>query len=121
MNKKILAVDDSVTMRRMISFTLIKEGYDMVEAANGEDAIKKLYSETIDLLITDLNMPEMNGLELLKTIRANPKHKFMPVIMLTTESDRDSVLEGKASGVTGWILKPFSPEKLIGTVKKVLR
>jgi two-component system, chemotaxis family, chemotaxis protein CheY len=121
MHKKILTVDDSVSVRRMVSFTLIREGYDVVEAGNGEDAIKKLDSDKIDLVITDLNMPIMNGLELLKKIREDPKNKFMPIVMLTTESDRDTVLEGKASGVTGWIIKPFSPDRLIEVVKRVLK
>jgi two-component system, chemotaxis family, chemotaxis protein CheY len=121
MHKRILAVDDSVSVRRMVSFTLIREGYDVVEAANGEDAIKRLDSDKIDMVITDLNMPRMNGLELLKKVREDPAKKFMPIIMLTTESDRDTVLEGKASGVTGWIIKPFTPDKLIEVVKRVMK
>ena len=121
MGRIILTVDDSVSIRQMVSFTLSKEGYQVLEASNGEDALKKLESNIVNMMITDLNMPKMDGIELTKAVRALPKYKFMPIIMLTTESQEGKVLQGKAAGATGWITKPFRPEQLVGVIKKVLR
>lgn len=119
MGKKILAVDDSKTMREMVSFTLKGAGYDIVEAEDGKAALAVLNGQPIDAVITDLNMPNMNGFELIRALRANPTYKFTPILMLTTEGDAAKKEEGKAAGATGWIVKPFNPEKLVEVVKKV--
>jgi two-component system chemotaxis response regulator CheY len=116
----ILAVDDSTTMRQMVSFTLSNAGHEVLEAQNGDEAIKLAKSNKFDLIITDVNMPGMNGIELVKALRAMPECKFTPVLMLTTEGGADMKQQGKAAGATGWIVKPFNPEVLLSTLKKVL-
>lgn len=116
-----MAADDSASMRQMVSFTLKQEGYEVIEAVDGSDALSKLNTKPIDMLITDLNMPNVDGFELIKQVRANPKCKFIPIIMLTTESQGDKKQKGKSLGATGWIVKPFKPEQLVAVVKKVLR
>ncbi len=121
MSNTILTVDDSASMRQMISFTLKQAGYNVVEAQDGQDALNKLSANEINMVITDLNMPNMDGITLIKEVRKLPQYKFMPMIMLTTESQDDKKQEGKAAGATGWIVKPFNPEQLVGVVKKVLR
>ena len=121
MAKRIMTVDDAASVRQLVSFTLKKEGYDVVEACDGKDAVRKLESTDVDMVVTDLNMPEMNGIELIKNLRAQAKYRFIPIIMLTTESQAGTKQEGKAAGATGWIVKPFQPEQFIGVVKKVLR
>jgi len=117
----ILTVDDSVSIRRILSLTLKREGYDVVEAVDGADALKKLHDEPVNMIITDLIMPNLDGIELIKNVRANAKYKFMPIIMLTTESQDEIKHAGKAAGATGWIVKPYNPEKLLGLIKKVLK
>ncbi len=119
MSKKILAVDDSKTMREMVQFTLKDAGYDVQEAEDGQAALKVVAGTKFDGVITDLNMPNMNGFELIRALRANPNYKFTPILMLTTEGDAAKKEEGKAAGATGWIVKPFNPEKLVEVVKKV--
>ncbi|MEI7669995.1 MAG: response regulator [Pseudomonadota bacterium] len=119
MTKKILAVDDSKTMREMVSFTLKGAGYEVIEAEDGRAALAALGSGKVDAVITDLNMPNMNGFELIRALRANPTFKFTPILMLTTEGDDSKKQEGKAAGATGWLVKPFNPEKLVEVVKKV--
>ncbi len=119
MAKKILAVDDSKTMREMVSFTLKSAGYEVVEAEDGQAALTALNGGKVDAVITDLNMPNMNGFELIRALRANPAYKFTPILMLTTEGDDSKKQEGKTAGATGWIVKPFNPEKLVEVVKKV--
>lgn len=119
MGKLALTVDDSKTMRDMVSFTLKSAGFEVIEAEDGKDAISKLGSQKIDVVITDLNMPNMNGFELIRALRANPAYKFIPILMLTTEGDDAKKTEGKQAGATGWIVKPFNPEKLIQVVNKV--
>ena len=114
MAKKILTVDDSKTMREMIAFTLKNAGYEVVEAEDGSAALSMLDGAKVDAVITDLNMPNMNGFELIRALRANPSYKFTPILMLTTEGDDSKKQEGKAAGV-----KPFNPEKLVEVVKKV--
>jgi len=122
MSKVIMTVDDSVSIRQMVSFTLKREGYDVVEAVDGVDALKKLNGDNpVHMMITDLNMPNMDGIELIKNVRANAKYRFMPIIMLTTESQEGRKQEGKTAGATGWIVKPFKPEQLVGVIKKVLK
>jgi two-component system chemotaxis response regulator CheY len=120
MPKVIMTADDSASVRQMVSFTLKQNGYDVVEAVDGNDALAKLSGQKVDMLITDLNMPNMNGIDLIKGVRAGGLNKFIPIIMLTTESQDSKKGEGKAAGATGWIVKPFKPEQLIAVVKKVL-
>lgn len=120
MAKRIMTVDDSASVRQMVSFTLKKEGYDVIEAVDGKDALSKL-SGTVDMVITDLNMPNLDGIGLIKGIRSQASYKFIPVIMLTTESQASKKAEGKSAGATGWIVKPFTPDQLLAVVKKVLR
>lgn len=121
MAKTIMTADDSASMRQMITFTLKQAGYDVVEAEDGKDALSKANGTSIDMLITDLNMPNMNGLELIEAIREIDKYKFIPIIMLTTESDAEKKAKGKSAGATGWLVKPFQPPQLISVIKKVLR
>ncbi len=115
----ILTVDDSKSIRQMVSFTLQQNGYNVIEAEDGQDALNKLTPE-VKLVLSDLNMPNMDGIGLIKAIRANPASKFLPVVMLTTESQDGKKQEGRAAGATGWIVKPFNPDQLLGVVKKVL-
>ncbi len=120
MAKTIMTADDSASVRQMINFTLKQAGYDVVEAKDGVDALEKLNDAPVNMLITDLNMPRMDGIELIGKVRAMPSYKFIPIIMLTTESQTSKKMEGKAAGATGWIVKPFKPEQLLAVVKKVL-
>ena len=120
MSKTIMTVDDSASVRQMVSFTLKGEGYEVIEAEDGKDALSKLNGSTVNMIITDLNMPNVDGIELIRTVRANPNYKFIPIIMLTTESQDSKKQEGKAAGATGWIVKPFKPNQLLAVVKKVL-
>ena len=117
---KILAVDDSASMRQMVSFTLKGAGYQVDEASNGQEALSKAKSAKYDLVITDVNMPVMDGISLIRNLRAEAGYKFTPLLMLTTESGADKKSEGKAAGATGWIVKPFNPDQLVATIKKVL-
>ena len=121
MSKTILSADDSASMRQMVNFTLQRAGFAVVEAVDGQDALTKLTANTFDLLITDLNMPNMDGLELIRQVRALPQYKFKPILMLTTESQAEKKQAGKAAGATGWIVKPFTQEQLVAVVNKVLR
>jgi two-component system, chemotaxis family, chemotaxis protein CheY len=120
MAKRILTADDSASVRQMVSFTIKNAGYEVVEAVDGKDALSKLNGSPVHMVITDLNMPNLDGIGLIKGIRANPAYKFIPVILLTTESQESKKLEGKQAGATGWIVKPFKPEQLIAVIKKVL-
>jgi two-component system chemotaxis response regulator CheY len=105
----------------MVKFTLAQAGHDVIEAVNGRDGLSKMDGSRIDMVITDLHMPEMDGIQLIKEIRSIEQYKYIPIIMLTTESQEDRKQEGKASGATGWIVKPFLPEQLLAVVRKVLR
>jgi two-component system chemotaxis response regulator CheY len=120
MNKTIMTVDDSASVRQMVSFTLKEAGYEVIEAVDGQDAISKINGKALNLIVTDMNMPNMDGIELIKNIRVNSQYKFIPIIMLTTESQAEKKMEGKAAGATGWIVKPFKPEQLLAVIKKVL-
>ncbi|WP_211112234.1 response regulator [Azospirillum soli] len=117
--KKVLTVDDSRTMRDMVAFTLKGAGYEVVEAGDGQQALSVIAANKVDLVITDLNMPVMDGLTLIRRLRATPAHKTLPILMLTTEADEKKKAEGRSVGATGWIVKPFNPEKLISVVQKV--
>ena len=119
--KTILTVDDSATIRQMTSLVLQGAGYEVIEAVDGSDALAKLAGKEVHLVLTDINMPEMDGIELTRQLRSIPEYKFVPVIMLTTESQPEKKLQGKAVGATGWIVKPFDPDQLLAVVKKVLR
>ena len=120
MSKTIMTVDDSASVRMMVAFTLREEGYDVIEAVNGIDALEKLENHDINLIIADVNMPEMDGITMVKKIRSHSSHRFIPVIMLTTESHESIRERGKEAGATGWIVKPFKPEQLLGVTRKVL-
>lgn len=116
----ILAVDDSASMRQMVSFTLKGAGYEVVEAADGKQALDAARQKRVDLVLTDVNMPVMDGITLIKELRGLPNYKFTPMLMLTTESADHKKAEGKAAGATGWIVKPFNPDQLLATIKKVM-
>lgn len=120
MPKHILIVDDSSSMRQMVGFTLRGAGYDVTEAVDGEDALAKLGGLAADLIVTDLNMPRLDGLGLIRAVRASATGRFTPIVMLTTESEDAKKQEGRAAGATGWIVKPFKPEQLVAVAKKVL-
>jgi len=117
---KILAVDDSASMRQMVSFTLAADGHDVVDAIDGKQAFEIAQTESFDLVLTDVNMPEMNGLELTQKLRGLEQYRFTPILVLTTESSVEKKKEGRSAGATGWIVKPFNPEQLLATIKKVL-
>ncbi len=116
----ILAVDDSTSMRQMVTLTLKGAGYDVTEAKDGLEALSKAKSNRFSLVITDVNMPNMDGITLTKELRALSTYKFTPILTLTTESSAEKKQAGKAAGATGWIVKPFNPDQLLATVKKVL-
>ncbi|MGD1074056.1 MAG: response regulator [Bryobacteraceae bacterium] len=119
MNKTILTVDDSATARQMVAFTLKTAGYDVIEAKDGEDALQKL-DQPLAMVVTDLNMPRLDGIGLIKRLRAHPRSKYVPIVMLTTESETAKRQEARAAGATAWIVKPFRPEQLVNVVQKVL-
>ena len=120
MSKVIMTVDDSASVRQMVSFTIRDAGYDVVEAVDGRDALSKVNGKTIHMVITDLNMPNLDGIGLIRELRALPTFKFIPIIMLTTESQAEKKQDGKAAGATGWIVKPFKPEQLLTVIRKVI-
>ena len=120
MAKTILAVDDSASLRQMVAFTLKGAGYDVVEANDGVDGLNKAKGKTVDLVLTDQNMPNMDGLTLIKSLRGLPAYKAAPILMLTTEAGDAMKAQGKAAGATGWLVKPFDPAKLLEVVKKVI-
>jgi len=117
----ILAVDDSASMRQMVVFTLKGAGFNVIDAVDGVDALSKARTGKVDLVLTDVNMPKMDGISLIKELRALPNYRFTPILMLTTESGGEKKMEGKNAGATGWIVKPFNPDQLLATIKKVLR
>lgn len=117
---KILAVDDSTSMRQMVGFTLKSSGFEVVEAADGVEALKIAKSQSFDLVISDVNMPNMDGITLVKELRTLADYKFIPILMLTTESSTEKKQAGRAAGATGWIVKPFNPDQLLATVNKVI-
>jgi len=119
MAKRVMAVDDSATVRQVLQMTLEGAGYEVIEAVDGRDALNKLCDASIDMMVTDLNMPNMDGIDLIKNVRRNPGCRFMPIIMLTTESQPEKKQEGKASGASGWIVKPFKPEQLLAVVRMI--
>lgn len=120
MAKSVLIVDDAYSVRQLVAFTLKGAGYDILEAANGREGLEQLERHKVDLVISDLNMPVMNGIEFVRGLRQTKAAKYTPVLMLTTESQLSFKLEAKAAGATGWIVKPFQPAKLLETIAKVV-
>ena len=120
MSKSILAVDDSASVRQMVCFTLRAAGYDVTEAVDGMEGLEKARRKGFNLVLTDQNMPRMDGLTLIKNLRTLPQHRGTPALMLTTESSDAMKAQGKAVGATGWLVKPFDPAKLVEVVKKVI-
>jgi two-component system, chemotaxis family, chemotaxis protein CheY len=120
MTKRILAVDDSPSVRQMVKITLTGAGYEVVEASDGADGLSKAKATTLDMVVTDLNMPVMNGLDLIRALRKLPAYRGVPILFLTTESDAEKKKEAKAAGATGWITKPFQQDQLVAVVRKVL-
>jgi len=121
MSKRVLAVDDSKTMRDMVSFTLKREGFEVVEADDGVAGVEASANGLFDLVISDVNMPRMDGLTMVSKLRENPKFRSTPILILTTEADQTKKAAGKAAGATGWIVKPFDPDQLIDVVRRVCR
>ncbi|MFO7865161.1 MAG: response regulator [Salinivirgaceae bacterium] len=121
MSKNILVVDDSDSIRELVSVTLQDEGYTVVSGKDGVDAQEQLNGQTIDLVITDLHMPNMDGIELIKHIRSTEAYKTTPILFLTTESQTEKKKLAKEAGATGWIVKPFVPDKLKAAIRKVMR
>ncbi len=120
MSANILTVDDSASIRMTTKIALTNAGYQVTEAVDGADGLAKAKSAPFDLIVTDLNMPNMNGLEMIEALRQSPAHTGVPSIFLTTESDADMKARAKAAGATGWVTKPFDPENLVKIVRKVL-
>ncbi|NKC31267.1 response regulator [Falsiroseomonas selenitidurans] len=119
MAKRVMTVDDSRTMREMVAFTLRKAGFEVSEAEDGRKALAALQAAPVDVVITDLNMPNMDGVALIRALRADARMRAVPILMLTTESEAAKKAEGRSAGATGWLVKPFDPEKLIDVVKRV--
>jgi two-component system chemotaxis response regulator CheY len=120
LGKNILIVDDSNAIRQSVGFILEQAGYQVVPAVDGEDAVPKIEGQAFDLVITDVNMPRMDGIALTRHVRQSARNKFVPILMLTTESQADMMKEGKEAGATGWIVKPFDADKLLATIKKLI-
>jgi len=120
MAKRILTIDDSKTIRDMLRMTLTDAGYDVLQAVDGQDGVDLLERETVDLVITDINMPKMDGYEVVRHLRGNPAYDGLPILVLTTESDSDKKNIAREAGATGWMVKPFDPERLVATVRKVI-
>jgi two-component system chemotaxis response regulator CheY len=116
----VLAVDDSVSLRKLIAVTLASAGHEVVEANNGADALNALKGRKFDLILTDLNMPVMDGLTFIQKVRVIAAYQFTPILVLTTEMDSGKKLQAKQSGASGWLVKPFDPERLLATIRKVL-
>ena len=120
MAKRVMTVEDSTSLREMVSFTLQEAGYEVIEAEDGKDALRKMSGNPVDVVITDLNMPNMNGIELTRSMRANPLYRYIPILVLTTESQAKRKEEARDAGATGWLVKPFRRDQLLQIVRKVL-
>jgi len=120
MSKTILVVDDSSSVRSVVGNALRDEGYSVIEACDGRDALSKLTGQKVHLIVTDVNMPNMNGITLVKEVKKLPNYKFTPICMLTTESGRAAMDEGKAAGAKAWMVKPFQPPKLLEVISKLV-
>lgn len=120
MAKTILTVDDSGSLRQMVAFSLKAAGYDVVQAVDGQDGLNKAKEKIVDLVLTDQNMPVMDGLTLISNLRSLASYQKVPILMLTTESSDEMKAKGKAAGANGWLVKPFDPKRLIEVVQKVI-
>jgi two-component system chemotaxis response regulator CheY len=120
MTRTALIVDDSSSVRQMVAYTLRQAGFAILEGCDGADALEKLGEQRVNLIITDLNMPVMDGIEFIRRLRAKPNAKYTPVLMLTTESQMEKKQQGKSAGATGWIVKPFHPDRLLEVIAKVV-
>ena len=118
---RILAVDDSPSMRDMVRISLTGAGFEVTQANDGEEALKLAKEQLFDLILSDVNMPRMDGIELIRALRAQTSYRHMPILMLTTDDSPDRKREGKEAGATGWMVKPFDPAQLIATMLRVLR
>ncbi|HEX7012516.1 MAG TPA: response regulator [Steroidobacteraceae bacterium] len=121
MSQHILAVDDSPSMREMVRLALTSAGFRVTQAADGREALELARKDQFDLVLSDVNMPEMNGIDLIRALRAEASYRYTPILMLTTESSAERKREGKEAGATGWIVKPFDPAQLVATMQKVLK
>lgn len=119
MSKTVLVVDDSASMRQMVAYTLQQAGFAVLEGGDGQQGLARLQGQRVDLIITDVNMPVMDGLTFVKQVRALPTYKFTPILMLTTESQASMRQQGKAAGATGWLVKPFDPNQILQVIAKV--
>jgi two-component system chemotaxis response regulator CheY len=120
MSKTILIVDDSASLRQVVKIALTGAGYDVIEASDGKDAITKLDGKKVHLIISDVNMPNMDGISLVKAVKEMPQYRFTPIIMLTTESQEEKKKEGQAAGAKAWVVKPFKPEQMLAAVQKLI-
>lgn len=120
MAKTIMVVDDSASLRQVVAIALKGAGYDVVEGSDGKDALTKLDGRKIHLIVSDVNMPNMDGISFVKAVKANPNYKFTPVVMLTTENQEGKMMEGKAAGAKAWIVKPFKPPELLDAVSRLV-
>lgn len=120
MGKTILVVDDSASMRQVVGITLRGAGYDVIEGVDGCDGLKRLNGQKVHLIISDINMPRMDGITFVKEVKKLATYKFTPIIILTTESDEREKLEGKAAGAKAWVVKPFQPAQMLAAVSKLI-
>jgi two-component system chemotaxis response regulator CheY len=120
MAKTIMIVDDSLSIRQVVGIALKQAGYDVIEGTDGSDALAKLHGQKINLVISDVNMPNMDGISFVRELKQRPAYKFTPVIMLTTESQEEKKLQGQAAGAKAWMVKPFKPEQLLNAVQKLV-
>ncbi|MCK9797962.1 two-component system response regulator [Pseudomonas chlororaphis] len=120
MAKTILIVDDSMSMRQLVKMTLTGAGHQVIEACDGRDALAKLDGRKVNLIISDVNMPNLDGIGLVKAVKARNEYRFTPIVMLTTESEQSKKAEGQAAGARAWIVKPFQPQQLLAAVEKLL-
>ncbi|WP_297912582.1 response regulator [Thiomonas sp.] len=120
MSKTILIVDDSASLRQVVNIALSSAGYEVIEACDGVDALSKLDGRKVHLIISDVNMPNMDGIELVRQVKNKPDYKFTPIIMLTTESQAEKKAEGQAAGARAWVVKPFQPAQMLAAVAKLM-
>lgn len=120
MAKNILIVDDSASLREVVAIALKNAGYNVIQAENGQDALNKLAGDKLHLIISDVNMPVMDGISFVKAVKQDPNYKFTPIMMLTTESEDDKKQQGKAAGAKAWLVKPFQPDTLLDAVSKLV-
>ena len=121
MVKTIMVVDDSASLRQVVSIALKGAGYDIIEASDGKDGLSKLTGQKVHLIVSDVNMPNMDGLTFVKELKAKPEYRFTPVIMLTTEAGEDKKAMGQAAGAKAWVVKPFKPDQILGAVAKLVQ